>query len=117
MDAVAACHLEGEWSENTKNKFYSFHAKTGEVLNWWPSTGTVQFQGNRPEVETVPKYHVVVEQPDPNSWRWGWEIYCNDQPLGVRLRGASYLSKQGAQRAGASALRKFLAGLAREQGA
>jgi hypothetical protein len=45
MAAVAACELEGIWSENTKDNFYSFHAQTGEVLNWWPSTGTVQFQG------------------------------------------------------------------------
>ena len=47
--AVAACELEGEWSENTVNGFHSFHAESGEVLNWWPSTGTVQFQGKRQE--------------------------------------------------------------------
>jgi predicted nucleotide-binding protein len=46
---VAACELEGDWSENTKNHFYSFHAESGEVLNWWPSTGTVQFQGTHQE--------------------------------------------------------------------
>jgi hypothetical protein len=45
--AVAACELEGEWLENTGNGFHSFRADTGEVLNWWPSTGTVQFQGKR----------------------------------------------------------------------
>src|SRR5580693_2952198 len=49
MAVVAACELEGEWSRNTKNNFHSFHAQTGEVLNWWPSTGTVQFQGRCPE--------------------------------------------------------------------
>jgi hypothetical protein len=48
--AVAACELEGEWSENTQNRFHSFHAETGEVLNWWPSTGTVQFQAECPEL-------------------------------------------------------------------
>jgi predicted nucleotide-binding protein len=46
---VAACELEGDWSENTVNGFHSFHAESGEVLNWWPSTGTVQFQGQRRE--------------------------------------------------------------------
>ena len=45
MAAVVACGLDGDWSKNTKNKFHTFHAQTGEVLNWWPSTGTVQFQG------------------------------------------------------------------------
>jgi hypothetical protein len=49
MAAVAACDLEGEWCKNAKNGFHTFHAETGEVLNWWPSTGTVQFQGKRPE--------------------------------------------------------------------
>jgi hypothetical protein len=63
-----------------------------------------------------PRYHVVVEQPHPNnSWRWGWEIYRDGQPLPVRLRRGPYSSKQGAERAGAKALREFLAGLAREQ--
>jgi uncharacterized protein YjlB len=46
---VAACELEGEWSENATNGFHSFHAETGEVLNWWPGTRTVQFQGKRQE--------------------------------------------------------------------
>jgi hypothetical protein len=49
MAVVSACDLEGKWSKNTKNRFYTFHAETGEVLNWWPSTGTVQFQGKCPE--------------------------------------------------------------------
>jgi uncharacterized protein YjlB len=47
--AIAACELEGEWSENTTNGFHSFHAETGEVLNWWPRTRTVQFQGKSQE--------------------------------------------------------------------
>jgi hypothetical protein len=34
--AVATCELEGEWAENTKHRFHSFHAESGEVLNWWP---------------------------------------------------------------------------------
>jgi hypothetical protein len=61
------------------------------------------------------RYHVVVQQPDPNWRRWGWEIYCNGQPLPVRLRGGSHPSKTVAEKAGAKALREFLAGLAREQ--
>ena len=44
-ELVAACDLTGEWAENTKHRFHSFHAESGEVLNWWPGTGTVQFQG------------------------------------------------------------------------
>jgi len=43
--AVEACKLTGEWSERPDNGLHSFRAKTGEVLNWWPSKGTIQFQG------------------------------------------------------------------------
>jgi predicted nucleotide-binding protein len=43
--AVAACKLVGEWSEAAQNGLHSFRAKTGEVLNWWPRRGTMQFQG------------------------------------------------------------------------
>jgi hypothetical protein len=61
------------------------------------------------------RYNVVVQQPDRNSWRWGWEIYRDGQPLPVRLRGGRHSSKPSAERAGAKALREFLAGLEREQ--
>lgn len=48
--AVEACKLAGEWSERPDNGLHSFRAKTGEVLNWWPSKGTIQFQGKSQEV-------------------------------------------------------------------
>lgn len=41
--AVEACGLKGNWTED-KGKFV-FRAKTGEVMNWYQSTGTLQFQG------------------------------------------------------------------------
>jgi hypothetical protein len=44
--AVATCELEGAWYKNTVNGFHAFHAETGEVLNWWPSTGTVRFRAS-----------------------------------------------------------------------
>jgi hypothetical protein len=46
---VAACSLTGEWFENVMNHYYSFRAHTGEILNWWPNKGTVNFQGKRPD--------------------------------------------------------------------
>jgi hypothetical protein len=63
------------------------------------------------------RYQFVVQQPNPNSWRWGWEIYRDGQPLPVRLRGGKHSSKLGAERAGAKALGQFLVGLEQEQGA
>jgi hypothetical protein len=46
---VKACDPPGKWSLNIKNTLYTFHAESGEVLNWRPRTGTVQFQGGSPE--------------------------------------------------------------------
>lgn len=42
---VEACALVGEWSEKPENGLHCFRAKTGEILNWWSSKGTVQVQG------------------------------------------------------------------------
>jgi hypothetical protein len=39
-----------------------------------------------------------VQQPDPNSWRWGWEIYRNGQPLPARLRHGGHASENAAFR-------------------
>ena len=43
--AVEGCGLNGEWSERPENGLHLYRAKTGEMLNWWPSKGTLQFQG------------------------------------------------------------------------
>ncbi len=47
--AVEACKLIGEWSEKPENGLHCFRARSGEILNWWPSKGTLQFQGKNPE--------------------------------------------------------------------
>ena len=48
--AVAACYPNGEWSAVSANGLHAFRAKTGEVLNWWPSKGTLQFQGKNQDM-------------------------------------------------------------------
>lgn len=45
--AVGATGRTGAWEE--KSGKHCFRAKTGEVLNWWPSSGTIQCQGYEPE--------------------------------------------------------------------
>lgn len=45
--AVNACGLVGEWKDNEKANNHSFRGRTGEILNWWPSKGTLQFQGQK----------------------------------------------------------------------
>ncbi len=52
--AVSNCNLTGEWLENSQANIYNFRARTGEILNWWPSKGTLQFQGkNQNQFETA----------------------------------------------------------------
>jgi hypothetical protein len=46
---VMRCAIPGEWSFHKKNRFYRFQAETGAILNWWPSTGTINFQGQDAE--------------------------------------------------------------------
>ncbi|MDX9860403.1 MAG: nucleotide-binding protein [Rhodospirillales bacterium] len=47
--AVGACGLQGDWSERPESGLHSFRARSGEILNWWPSKGTLQFQGKNPD--------------------------------------------------------------------
>jgi hypothetical protein len=49
QDTVMRCAILGEWSYHKKNCFYRFQAATGAILNWWPSTGTINFQGHDAE--------------------------------------------------------------------
>jgi hypothetical protein len=49
QDTVMWCAILGEWSFHKKNRFYRFHAETGAILNWWPTTGTINFQGRHAE--------------------------------------------------------------------
>ena len=44
-ERVKACKVPGTWRHIRKNNLYQFKAETGENLNWWPSTGTIAFQG------------------------------------------------------------------------
>ncbi|MGY4227834.1 hypothetical protein ACVMIH_005195 [Bradyrhizobium sp. USDA 4503] len=44
--AVDVCGLVGEWRNNDKGGNHSFRGRTGEILNWWPAKGTIQFQGH-----------------------------------------------------------------------
>jgi len=46
--AVSSTGKQGSWSE--KNGHYQFKAKTGEIVNWWPSKGTLTCQGKDPEL-------------------------------------------------------------------
>lgn len=43
--AVESCGLTGDWRGNEATNNHSFRGRSGEILNWWPKKGTLQFQG------------------------------------------------------------------------
>jgi hypothetical protein len=62
QELVMRCAIPGEWNFHEKSRFYRFQAATGAILNWWPSTGTFNFQGHDAEqFETLFLEHALVE--------------------------------------------------------
>jgi hypothetical protein len=49
QNIVTRCAIPGRWELHKKSKFFRFQATTGAILNWWPTTGTMNFQGQNPE--------------------------------------------------------------------
>ena len=47
---VSRTGVDGQWRE-LKNGLRQFHAESGAILNWWESSGTIQFQGRDPEMK------------------------------------------------------------------
>ncbi len=65
---VKACRVAGEWRYIEKNDLYQFKAETGENLNWWPSTGTVTFQGGGKPKLARRFAQGLAEQGSPLGW-------------------------------------------------
>jgi hypothetical protein len=47
---VSRTGVTGQWRE-LKNGHKQFRTKGGAILNWWESTGTIQFQGRDPAMK------------------------------------------------------------------
>jgi ribonuclease HIII len=69
---VAACKVRGKWQKSAEHHYYRFISKTKTmVLNWWPSTGTINFQGKRQErfMASFLKHAAdALSQSDADSW-------------------------------------------------
>jgi hypothetical protein len=66
-DIVMRCGVFGEWNFHKKSKFCRFQTATGAILNWWPSTGTINFQGRDAEqFEAVVLEAALVDQLEPS---------------------------------------------------
>jgi hypothetical protein len=49
-ELVAKRELTGNWSYRDDEAKHVFKAKNGAILNWWPRTGSVHFQGKNTRV-------------------------------------------------------------------
>ncbi|MFT3932152.1 MAG: nucleotide-binding protein [Chitinophagaceae bacterium] len=63
--AVTSTGIVGTWTvENKTAQKYTFRARTGEILNWWPVKGTLLFQGANSEV-FAEKLNLSLGAPQP----------------------------------------------------
>jgi hypothetical protein len=69
QDIVMRCAILGEWRYHKKGRFYRFQAATGAILNWWPTTGTINFQGHDAEQFVAILQHALagVAQSEPGQ--------------------------------------------------
>jgi hypothetical protein len=66
---VARCAIPSNWQLHTKSNYHRFRASTGAILNWWPTTGAMNFQGKEAEhfKDLFLRHTLVeVEQPEPS---------------------------------------------------
>jgi hypothetical protein len=60
-------------------------------------------------------YYLEVRQSGDSPVRWAWEIRRHGIPMGVRLHGEGYQSRNAAEFAGQRELREFLTHLAQQE--
>jgi hypothetical protein len=66
---IARCGISGDWQLHTKSNYHRFRADTGAILNWWSTTGAMNFQGKEAEhfKDLFLRHTLVeVEQPEPS---------------------------------------------------
>ncbi len=94
---VMRCAIPGEWSFHKKNRFYRFQVETGSILNWWPTTGTINFQGQDAEqFEALFLKHALAEaaQSEPGliGEESAWEHVPSPTPTPDGTRGSPILT-------------------------
>lgn len=45
QNAILDCGVFGDWSWHERERLHQFRSTKREIVNWWPSTGTILFQG------------------------------------------------------------------------
>lgn len=68
QDKVLLTGINGEWRE-LSNGHKQYKAETEAILNWWESSKTIQFQGNKIE---APKFEAAF---------WGAELTAGNRPV------------------------------------
>jgi hypothetical protein len=60
--------IGGEWRK--RENHHQYRATTGAVLNWWKSTGTIMFQGQRSAAKDLEAafLNVTAVIEEPTGW-------------------------------------------------
>jgi hypothetical protein len=66
-DLVALTGIDGEWTEIGNH--CQFRADNGAILNYWKSTGTVNFQGPGLAAEEFKSIFLEYRYPVAGSWQ------------------------------------------------
>ena len=62
-DRVSAAQVDGEWDDEGSK--HTFRSRAGGILNWWPSTGTIQVQGKAASKQELDS--VLIKTPIPEQ--------------------------------------------------
>jgi hypothetical protein len=75
---VARCAIPGDWQLHTGN-YYRFLTHAGAMLNWWPTTKAMNFQGKEAEhFKDLFLRHTLVEVEEPEPSLSGDEVVWVD---------------------------------------
>jgi hypothetical protein len=66
INAIKTANIPGEWQSGGGKQ--TFRSHNGGIMNWWPSNGTVNFQGKEPDRTALQQaLHEILAHTDNNG--------------------------------------------------
>lgn len=99
---VARTHLSGDWRELKKGQL-QFRTDNGGILNWWHSSGTIVFQGEKSPAMELRAFISVASAKGRLEWKYSEAASAADDEIAVlRKLLTDALIENGSLRARAS---------------
>ena len=70
IKGIAAERIYGDWLEDKTGK-YTFRSDSGGILNWWPSSGTINFQGKDKGIIPLERAFTRIRQMEQSEQKNG----------------------------------------------